>query len=70
MNRESFDRRKEKAIKHLVDEHIKKVEEIENHTYDQCRTGEHLLESFATGGRDGHCVSHCLICDYKTEGWD
>lgn len=70
MDVEAFDQRKAKLVQALIDKHIEQVERIEEHTVEQCTVGDHLLESYATGGRSGHCVSRCVICDYKAEGWD
>lgn len=67
---ETFDDKKAKLIQRLVDEHVKKIEAIEKHTAEQCQGGKHLWESYATGGRRGHCVSHCLLCSHSVEGWD
>lgn len=70
MTRDEFKVQKADLIRDLVTEHIEKVERIEEHSFEQCQKGEHLLESYATGGRGGHCISRCLLCKYRAEGWD
>jgi hypothetical protein len=70
VTKKEFDKRKTEAIHRLVAEHVEAVENIEQHTYEQCSKDEHLWESHATGGRGGHCVSTCEVCGHSVEGWD
>jgi hypothetical protein len=46
------------------------LEKLVTHTFAQCERGDHILDSYATGGRDGHVITRCLACSYKTESWD
>lgn len=68
--KEQFEEAKRKYLRQLIDEHINQMAEIDNHTYEDCKGDKHILFGFATGGRDGHYVEHCKLCDYKSEGWD
>lgn len=43
---------------------------LKSHTPEKCKTGKHILYSWVTGGRNGHVITRCQICDYKREGWD
>lgn len=65
-----FESTKQGLLRKIVDDHIKKMEAIEAHTFENCVNGDHVIEGYATGGRDGHYVQHCKLCDHKEEGWD
>ena len=43
---------------------------LANHSPQLCKKGEHITESYPTGGRSGHCVTRCLACDYRVDGYD
>jgi len=43
---------------------------LASHSPDLCKKGEHITDSWATGGRSGHCVTSCLVCDYRQDGYD
>jgi hypothetical protein len=67
---ENFNKQKESTIARLITDHISKVELVESQTYAMCFVGSHIFSTFATGGRDGHCISVCMACGHKEEGWD
>lgn len=49
---------------------LARLEKMAKHSPELCAKGEHITESYATGGRSGHCVTRCLVCDFRQEGWD
>jgi len=53
-----------------VEHELQTLKEIAAHTPEKCAKGDHILDSYTTGGRSGHVITRCLVCNYKTEGWD
>lgn len=49
---------------------LTRMEQISTHKFTQCKMGDHVIDSYVTGGRDGHVITRCLVCDFKQEGWD
>ena len=49
---------------------LARLEKLAGHSSALCKKGEHILESHATGGRDGHVSTNCLACDYHADGYD
>lgn len=49
---------------------MSRLAKLANHSPQLCKKGEHITESFATGGRSGHCVTRCLACDHRVDGYD
>ena len=49
---------------------LERLEKLASHSPELCKKGEHILDSYATGGRDGHVRTNCLACDYSQDGYD
>lgn len=49
---------------------LERLETLAKHSPELCKKGKHITESYATGGRSGHCVTRCLACDYRQDGYD
>jgi len=43
---------------------------LTEHSPDLCEKGDHILDSWETGGRNGHVRTVCLACDYRQDGYD
>ena len=53
-----------------IKKRIDRLERLANHSPDLCQKGEHILDSWATGGRSGHVRTICLACDFSQDGYD
>lgn len=53
-----------------LQERLARLAKLANHSPELCAKGKHIMESYATGGRSGHCVTRCLACDYRQDGYD
>ena len=62
-------RERSAAVKELKGQMVR-LEKLAAHSPELCKQGKHITESYATGGRSGHCVTRCLVCDYRQDGYD
>jgi len=53
-----------------LQERLARLAKLANHSADLCKKGKHILDSYATGGRDGHVSTNCLACDHHVDGYD
>jgi len=49
---------------------LDRLQRLAGHSPELCKKGDHVLDSFATGGRNGHVLTRCLCCDYSVDGYD
>jgi len=56
--------------KKAIDKLEKQLAELKGHNTIHCKTGKHIMTSWVTGGRNGHTIYECKVCDHKIEGWD
>jgi len=49
---------------------LTRLVKLSQHSPDLCTKGEHITDSFATGGRRGHVLTRCLACTKTWDGYD
>jgi len=64
ITQQDFDNRKAKLIESIINDHIQKMERVENHTHQMCQDDKHILEERATGWGNGHYITRCQLCDF------